>query len=152
MIEGHLSGSVSEASAFGSGHDPRVLGSSPVDSAFLSHTQHTPKGLGPGHARCCLRWPGLPVNTFSHHHQPGEKTSLCQWLVVGFHASFSHLDAADFFFFSFVFPEKIKFQFSSAQSSLKMGLNTGKQVGDISIHTDSYLGVHLASSEPNGTK
>ena len=32
----HLSGSIGEASAFGSGHDPRVLGSSPTSGSLLS--------------------------------------------------------------------------------------------------------------------
>ena len=34
--QGHLHGSVCEASAFGSGHDPRVLGSSPTSGSLLS--------------------------------------------------------------------------------------------------------------------
>ena len=33
---GHLGGSVSEASAFSSGHDPRVLGSSLTSGSLLS--------------------------------------------------------------------------------------------------------------------
>ena len=35
-MEGHLGGSVSEASAFGSGHDLRVLGLSPMSGSLLS--------------------------------------------------------------------------------------------------------------------
>ena len=36
---GHLGGSVSEASAFSSGHDPRVLGSSLTSGSLLSGEQ-----------------------------------------------------------------------------------------------------------------
>ena len=40
--QGHLDGSVSEASAFSSGHDLRVLGSSPVSAFLLSRVSASP--------------------------------------------------------------------------------------------------------------
>ena len=40
--EGRLGGSVSEASAFGLGHDPGVLGSSPISGSLLSEESASP--------------------------------------------------------------------------------------------------------------
>ena len=42
FLRGHLGGSVSYASAFGLGHDPRVLGSSPALGSLLSGESASP--------------------------------------------------------------------------------------------------------------
>ena len=46
-LSGHLDGSVSSASAFGSGHDPGVLGLSPVSSSLLSEESASTSPSGP---------------------------------------------------------------------------------------------------------
>ena len=47
FIEGDLSGSVSEASAFDSGHDPRVLGLRSTLRSLLSKEPASPSASGP---------------------------------------------------------------------------------------------------------
>ena len=50
---GYLGGSVSEASAFGSGHDLRVLGWSPVSGSLLSGESASPSPSDPPPAHAC---------------------------------------------------------------------------------------------------
>ena len=48
-MRGHLGGSVSEASAFSSGHDLRVLGLSPSSGSLLSGESASPSAPHPPH-------------------------------------------------------------------------------------------------------
>ena len=49
-MEGHLSGSVSKVFTFGSGHDPRVLGLSPMSNSLLNEESASPSPFAPSPA------------------------------------------------------------------------------------------------------
>ena len=50
LIWGHLGGSVSQASAISSGHDPGVAGSSPISGSPLREESASPSAPHPAHA------------------------------------------------------------------------------------------------------